>query len=67
MIQYLLNYLFGICVCSILTDLSNVSNLFQNGHFPIFSMISNVRDTNTDEDASWDVMVISNASDTKLA
>ena len=33
----LLKYLFGICLCSMLISLSNVLNLLQNGHFPIFS------------------------------
>ena len=33
----LLKYCFGICLCSILIPLLHVSNLLQNGHFPVFS------------------------------
>ena len=28
-------YIFGVCLCSMLTALSNVSNLLKNGQFPI--------------------------------
>ena len=34
---HLLKYSFGICLCSISNYLSKVSNLFQNGHIPIFA------------------------------
>ena len=34
----LLKYLFGIYLCSMLVSLSNLSNLIQNGQFPIFSL-----------------------------
>ena len=33
-----LKYLFGICLCSMLISLSNLSILLQNGQFPIFSL-----------------------------
>ena len=37
--HHLLKYLFGICLCTILISPSKVvSNLFQNGYFPIFSL-----------------------------
>ena len=36
--RFLLKYLFGISLCSILIPLLHVSNLLQNGHFPIFSL-----------------------------
>ena len=34
----LLKYFFGIYMCSKLIPLLQVSNLLQNGHFPIFSL-----------------------------
>ena len=34
----LLKCTFGICVFSKLISMSNVSNLLQNGHFPIFRL-----------------------------
>ena len=34
----IIKYLSGICLCSILISLSNVSNLLQNYLFPIFSL-----------------------------
>ena len=36
--HHLLKYLFGIYLCSMLISQSNVSNLLQNGQFPIFSL-----------------------------
>ena len=36
--HHLLKYFFGTCLCSILIPLLHVSNLLQNGHFPIFSL-----------------------------
>ena len=35
--HHLLKHFIGICLCSILIPLLHVSNLLQNGHFPIFS------------------------------
>ena len=37
--HYLLNFFFGICLCSILIPLLHVSNLLQNGHFSYFQPI----------------------------
>ena len=37
--HHLLKYNFGICLCSMLISLSNVSNLPQNGHFSIFGLL----------------------------
>ena len=34
----MLKYLFGICLCSVLISLSNVSNLFQNSQFPVLGL-----------------------------
>ena len=36
--HHLLKHIFGICLCSMLISLSKVSNLLQNGLFPIFSL-----------------------------
>ena len=36
--HHLLKDFFGICLCSILISPLHVSNLLQNGHFPIFSL-----------------------------
>ena len=36
--HHLLKYFFGICLCSISNPLLHVSNLLQNGQFPIFSL-----------------------------
>ena len=30
---------FGICLCSVLISLSNVSKILQNDHFPYFSLV----------------------------
>ena len=35
----LLKYLFAICLCSMLNSLSNISNLLQNGLFPIVNLL----------------------------
>ena len=37
--NHLLKCIFGVCLCSVLVSLSNVSNLFQNGQFPILVAI----------------------------
>ena len=35
---HLLSYIFGVFLCSVLISMSNVSNLFQNGHFTILKV-----------------------------
>ena len=37
--NHLLKYRFGICLCSMLISLSNISNVLQNGQFPILEAI----------------------------